>query len=44
MDVSTPKECMDKVLPENFDPEKAAGLSAVVQLEISGENGGQWSA
>jgi putative sterol carrier protein len=42
MDVSTPKECMDKVLPENFDPEKAAGLSAVVQLEISGGNGGEW--
>ena len=42
MDVSTPKECMDKVLPANFDPEKAVGLSAVVQLEISGETGGHW--
>jgi putative sterol carrier protein len=42
MDASTPKECMDKVLPRNFDPDKASGLSAVVQLKISGENGGEW--
>lgn len=42
MEASTPKEVMDKVLPGNFDPEKATGLSAVVQLEISGENGGEW--
>jgi len=42
MEVSTPKEFLDKVLPESFDPEKAVGLSAVVQLKISGDNGGQW--
>ncbi len=42
MDVSTPEEFLDKVLPESFDAEKAAGLSAVVQLKISGDTGGQW--
>ena len=42
MDASTPKEVMEKVLPEHFDPEKAAGLSAVVQLKISGADGGEW--
>ena len=42
MEVSTPKEFLDKVLPESFDPDKAAGLAAVVQFKISGENGGEW--
>ena len=42
MEVSTPKEFLDKVLPEKFDPEKAADLSAVVQFKISGDDGGQW--
>ena len=42
MEVSTPKEFLDKVLPEKFDPEKAAGLAAVVQFKISGDNGGEW--
>ena len=42
MEVSTPKEFLDQVLPESFDPEKAVGLSAVVQLKISGDNGGEW--
>ena len=42
MEVSTPKEFLDNVLPEKFDPEKAAGLSAVVQFKISGDNGGEW--
>ena len=42
MEVSTPKEFLDKVLPEKFDPEKAAGLAAVVQFKISGDDGGEW--
>jgi putative sterol carrier protein len=42
MEVSTPKEFLDNVLPEKFDPEKAAGLSAVVQFKISGDDGGEW--
>ena len=42
MEASTPKEFLDKVLPEKFDPERAADLSAVVQFKISGDNGGEW--
>jgi putative sterol carrier protein len=42
MEISTPKEFLDNVLPEKFDPEKAAGLSAVVQFKISGDDGGEW--
>ena len=42
MEVSTPKEFLDKVLPEKFDPDKAVDLEAVVQFKISGDNGGEW--
>ena len=42
MEVSTPQEFIEKVLPENFDGNKAAGLTAVVQFKISGDNGGEW--
>ncbi len=42
MAVTTPREFIEKVLPERFDGSKAAGINAVVQFEISGENGGNW--
>jgi putative sterol carrier protein len=42
MEVSTPLEFIEKVLPGKFDGEKAAGLSAVVQFNLSGDNGGEW--
>ncbi len=32
MDVKTPKEFFEKVLPAKFDPNKATGIDAVVQL------------
>ncbi len=35
------QDLMDS-LPEFFLPENASGLSAVVQFEISGEQGGVW--
>jgi putative sterol carrier protein len=31
-------------MPETFLPEKAAGLSAVIQFDITGEGGGRWYA
>ena len=43
MEVSTPQEFLEKVLPETFDGQKAAGLTAVVQMNIKGENGGEWA-
>ena len=42
MEVTTPKDFIETVLPEKFDPAKAAGISAVVQLKISGDEGGEW--
>jgi putative sterol carrier protein len=42
MEANTPQELIEKVLPENFDGEKAAGLTAVVQLMIKGDDGGEW--
>jgi len=42
MEVSTPQEFIEQVLPKNFDGSKAAGLTAVVQFLIKGENGGDW--
>ena len=43
MVVNTPKEFLEQVLPGKFDGEKAAGVSAVVQFKISGDNGGEWT-
>lgn len=42
MEVATPKEFIEKILPGKFDGEKAAGLAAVVQFKISGDDGGEW--
>ncbi len=39
----TVKETFD-MMQGRFKPEKAAGVSAVVQYEITGEGGGTWSA
>ncbi len=35
------REYMAK-MPELFIPEKAADIEAVIQLDLSGDNGGQW--
>ncbi len=42
MEVTTPKEFIEKVLPSKFDGEKAAGITATVQFKISGDKGGEW--
>ena len=39
----TVKETFD-LMPGRFKPEKAAGVNAVIQYEITGEGGGTWSA
>ena len=43
MDAATPKEFFDKILPNQFKPEKAQGVDVVVQINVTGENGGDWS-
>ncbi len=35
------KEIFDK-MPEAFVPEKAAGINATIQLDLSGDDGGSW--
>jgi len=42
MDVKTPREFFEKVLPTRFDPEKAKGIDATVQMDIKGTIGGTW--
>jgi len=42
MEAKTPKEFFEKVLPARFDSSKAAGVDAVVQMNITGDNGGDW--
>lgn len=39
----TVKETFD-MMASRFKPEKAAGVSAVIQYEITGEGGGTWNA
>ena len=43
MNVKTPKEFFEKVLPEKFDPAKAGNLDAVIQMNVTGSNGGDWT-
>lgn len=42
MDVRTPREFFDKVLPVRFNPEKSKGIEATVQVDITGPEGGTW--
>ncbi len=43
MPVSSPKEFIEKVLPERLsDPEKLKGLDVTLQFDITGEAGGKW--
>ena len=43
MDVSTPREFFEKVLPAKFNPAKTAGLETIIQMKISGPAGGEWT-
>lgn len=41
--MATVKETFD-LMPSRFKAEKAAGVNAVIQYDISGEGGGSWYA
>ena len=43
MTIKTPREFFEKALPSRFDPSKAEGLEAVIQMNIMGSNGGDWT-
>jgi putative sterol carrier protein len=43
MNIKTPKEFFEKVLPEKFDPVKAGNLDAAIQMNVTGPSGGDWT-
>jgi putative sterol carrier protein len=43
LETNTPREFFEKVLPKRFNPEKAAGVDVIVQLNINGPHGGEWT-
>ncbi len=42
MDVKSPREFFEEALPKRFSPAKAAGVDVIVQLSITGPEGGDW--
>ena len=43
MNAKTPREFFEKMLPARFKPEKAKDIEAIVQMNITGTNGGTWT-
>ena len=43
MNIKTPREFFEKVLPEKFDPFKAGNLDAAIQMNVTGPSGGDWT-
>lgn len=42
-ETKTPGEFFEKALLNRFKPEKANGIDIIVQVDISGPNGGNWT-
>ncbi len=42
MSASTPREFFERVLPHRFKKENAEGVNVIVQVVITGTNGGNW--
>jgi putative sterol carrier protein len=43
MEVKTPKEFFNTVLPSRFKPDKAKGIAVTAQVNLTGPNGGDWT-
>ncbi|MFA5572055.1 MAG: SCP2 sterol-binding domain-containing protein [Crenarchaeota archaeon] len=43
MEAQTPQEFFENILPARFKPEKAAGITTVTQINVSGPEGGSWT-
>ena len=43
VEVKTPKDFFEKILPQRFKPDKAKGVDVIVNIDISGNNGGEWT-
>jgi len=42
-EAETPREFLEEILPNRFNPDKAKGVDVIVQVNISGPNGGNWT-
>lgn len=42
MEPKTPKEFFEKALPLKFKAEKASGIDVIVQVNLTGPEGGNW--
>lgn len=42
VEVKTPKDFFENILPQRFKPDKAKGVDVIVNVDISGNNGGEW--
>jgi putative sterol carrier protein len=43
VEVKTPKEFFEEVLPTRFNSDKAVDFEAVAQVNLTGSNGGHWT-
>lgn len=43
MEVETPRQFFEKTLPSKFNADKAANIEAIVQMNIMGSAGGNWT-
>jgi len=43
MDASSPKDFFQRLLPQRFKADKAAGIDVVVQVSLVGNEGGNWT-
>jgi len=43
MEVKSPKEFFEKILPARFKAEKAKDIDVVAQINITGPDGGNWT-
>ncbi len=42
LEIESPQQFFEKTLPQKFDANKAAGVNAVIQMNITGPKGGNW--
>ena len=42
MEANSPKDFVERLLPQRFDPAKATGVNVVVQVTVTGDSGGNW--
>ena len=42
MEIKTPREFFEEALPKRFNPAKATGVDVIVQLSVTGPEGGDW--